>query len=233
MPGRFRASIPTASVAQAMSERLTGGLYAITDAALIPDDFLDVTVAEAIAGGARLIQYRDKSHAAARRFQQARTLLTVCRNGGVPLIINDDVELALAAGADGVHLGRDDQTPDAARRRLGTTALIGISCYNSLERALAAQHAGADYVAFGSFFPSPTKPQAAPADVALLREARRWLRIPIVAIGGITPLNGRALIEAGAAYLAVIHGVFGQPDCRLAARAYNDLFKQCWTPQPL
>jgi thiamine-phosphate pyrophosphorylase len=183
----------------------------------------------ALAGGARLVQYRDKSRDLSLRLAQARALGTLCDAAGVPLIINDDIQLAAAVSADGVHLGRDDPDPREARRLLGPSALIGVSCYDRLDLAEAAQAAGADYVAFGSFFPSSTKPLAVRADLDLLRQARRRIRLPLVAIGGITPENGAALIEAGADLLAVVSGVFGAPDLRAAAAAYARLFA---TPDP-
>jgi thiamine-phosphate pyrophosphorylase len=186
-------------------------------------------VALAIAGGARVIQYRDKSEndpvpAQGRRLAQAQALLAVCRAAGVPLIINDDPALAAAVGSDGVHLGREDLAPTEARRLLGPGAIIGVSCYDRLDLAEAAQAAGADYVAFGSFFPSSTKPLAVRADLGLLRRARQCIRLPLVAIGGITPENGAAVITAGADLLAVISGVFGEPDPLAAARNYARLF---------
>lgn len=210
-----------------MKPVLTGGLYVLTDADLIPDAGLMAAVEQAILGGARLVQYRDKSNDTARRLQQARDLQALCRRYGVPLLINDDVELALQAGAAGVHLGKDDAPLTAARARLGASACIGVSCYNELERAPAAVAAGADYVAFGSFHPSATKPAAVTAEIKLLLAARRCVPVPIVAIGGITPANGGRLIAAGADYLAVVQGVFGQADIRAAARAYSDLFGNC------
>ncbi len=200
-------------------------MYAITDAVLLPDDpRLIVAVEQAILGGARLIQYRDKSADPARRLAQAQALNAVCRRYQIPLIINDDVELAAAVGAAGVHLGRDDPDLATARARLGETALIGVSCYDRLDLALAAERAGADHVAFGAFFPSPTKPTEIRASVELLREARAVLHVPIVAIGGITPDNAPVLLEAGADALAVVSGVFGQPEIQAAARRYAALF---------
>lgn len=207
-----------------MSRLPARGLYAITDAALLPDTRLADAVAEAIAGGAVLIQFRDKGDDGERRTRLAGAVLEVCRGAGVPLLINDDVALALRVGADGVHLGRDDAALAPARERLGAEAIIGISCYNDLERARRASREGADYVAFGRFFPSRTKPRAVPAAPALLRSARTELDRPLVAIGGITPENGRPLIEAGADLLAAIHGVFGAGDVRAAAAAYAALF---------
>lgn len=204
-------------------KRLTG-LYAITPGGGPPLATLVDQVAAALAGGARLVQYRDKEAPAAERRGRAQALLACCRQAGVPLIINDDVALAAAIGADGVHLGRDDPDPRLVRQRLGPRALIGVSCYASLARAQAAEAVGADYLAFGRFFPSATKPQAVQADPALLREARATLRRPLVAIGGITPDNGGSLIAAGADLLAVVAGVFAAPDIAAAARAYSSLF---------
>ncbi len=200
------------------------GLYAIADTQYLDDARLVPAVAQAIAGGARLIQYRDKKHLAADRTQQATKLVTLCRQHDVLCIINDDVELAQQLHAHGVHLGREDISLAQARARLGPQAIIGVSCYNELAHALQAQNEGADYVAFGSFFPSRTKPQAARADIELLREAKQTLRIPVVAIGGITPENGTLLLVAGADALAVIEGVFGQTDVRAAADRYTQLF---------
>lgn len=200
------------------------GLYAIADSAYLHDDTFVPAVRAALDGGARLIQYRDKKSDPTQRETIARALNAVCRAHGVPFVINDDVRLAGVVGATGVHLGRDDPDIGAARAALGPAALIGVSCYNELARAQAAQEAGADYVAFGRFFPSRTKPQALSATPELLRTARAELKIPIVAIGGITPENGTSLIKAGADALAVIEGVFNQPDIRAAAERYARLF---------
>ncbi|HYA38942.1 MAG TPA: thiamine phosphate synthase [Candidatus Methylomirabilis sp.] len=203
--------------------RLTG-LYAIADTHYLDDVRIATAVAEAIEGGARIIQYRDKSHEVAARLAQARILAVLCRKHGVLFIVNDDVELAKQAGADGVHLGQEDATVAGARAQLGPRAIIGVSCYNELQRAINAEAAGADYVAFGRFFPSRTKPKAVQASLALLREARKKLHVPIVAIGGISPENGAALIAAGADALAVIEGVFGQAHVRAAAESYARMF---------
>lgn len=201
------------------------GLYAVTSAALCrTPDALSAAVEAALAGGARLVQYRDKEGNAAQRRANARALLERCRAHHALFIVNDDVELALAIGADGVHLGSADLPLREARRRLGGLATIGVSCANVLERAVAAQEEGASYVAFGRFFASHTKPDAPPAGVALLREARARLHVPICAIGGITPANGAALVEAGAGMLAAVEGVFGVSDIAGAARAYARLF---------
>lgn len=200
------------------------GLYAITDAALLPDDRLATAVEQALLGGARLVQYRDKNSDGARRLTQARALNALCRRHGVPLIINDDVELAAQIGAAGVHIGKDDPALATARARLGATALIGVSCYDCLALALDAERAGADYIAFGAFFPSPTKPAEIQAPLGLLREAKITLTVPIVAIGGITPDNAPSLLDAGADALAVVSAVFAQPDIQAAARRFAALF---------
>ena len=200
---------------------LLRGLYAISDGS--HGQALIERVSAALKGGARIVQYRDKGDDQYRRRRDAAALTRLCRQHGVPLIVNDDLELALAADADGVHLGRADTGIAAARAKLGQDKLIGASCYDSLELARQAVAAGADYIAFGSFFASPTKPQAVHADLGLLREARR-LGLPVVAIGGITPENGPALIDAGADMLAVISSVFAQTDVAAAARCYSHLF---------
>jgi len=205
---------------------LIAGLYAIADSTYLDTDSFAPAVRAALAGGARVIQYRDKTNDTARRKSIARELNTLCRDAGAPFLINDDVALAAAIGATGVHLGRDDPEIDAARAALGPQAIIGVSCYNDLDRARQAEKTGADYVAFGRFFASRTKPQAVPATPELLRAARTALTIPIVAIGGITPENGGSLIAAGADSLAVIEGVFGQPDIRAAAERYARLFNK-------
>jgi thiamine-phosphate pyrophosphorylase len=201
------------------------GLYAITDSGLTGAVPLETAVEQAIRGGARAIQYRDKQADRHALETTARRLAGLCRSHGIPLIINDDIDLAARCGAAGVHLGRSDSALPEARRRLGPDAIIGISCYNDLERAQAAVAGGADYVAFGRFFPSRSKPDAVSAEPGLLSEARARLDVPLVAIGGITPDNGATLLAAGADLLAAIEGVFGQPDIEAAARRYTALFQ--------
>lgn len=196
------------------------GLYAISNGPR--SDLVDACVA-ALDGGAALLQYRDKSNDAARRLREARALQALCSGRRVPLIVNDDIELAGAVGAAGVHLGEDDGALAHARARLGAHAIIGVSCYDSLERARQMAAAGADYLAFGAFFPSPTKPLARHATPDLLREARTF-GLPLVAIGGITAGNARELIDAGADCVAVISGVFGAADVRAEARRFASLF---------
>lgn len=201
-----------------------GGLYAITPETADTEQLL-TQVEAALTGGVAAVQYRDKSGDVARRHEQASELVMLCRQFGVPLIVNDDQRLADLCDADGVHLGRDDGSVREARIILGKGKIIGASCYQDLAQAHAAEAAGADYVAFGSFFTSPTKPQAARADVALLHEAARALRLPIVAIGGITPANAPPLLDAGADSLAVLSALFDAADIRAAARALNQLFE--------
>jgi len=199
----------------------SSGLYAITQAEHKSYDAIVNEVEAALRGGAVVVQYRDKQPLDADHL--ASQLLKLCQQYKVPLLINDDVELALKIGADGVHIGIDDGSINRARQRLGEQAIIGVSCYDSIEQAQQAQVQGATYVAFGRFFPSTSKPLALPASLETLRLAKQVLRIPIVAIGGILPENGSFLLNAGADLLAVIGGLFDdQPE--LSARAYQALF---------
>jgi thiamine-phosphate pyrophosphorylase len=209
--------MPVADLKPALPRR---GLYAITDG---PRADLAAAVESALRGGAAMLQYRDKGGDPARRLAEATALAELCRRDGVPFIVNDDIGLAAAVGAAGVHLGEGDDSIAHARARLGREAIIGVSCYASLERAHAAAAAGASYLAFGAFFPSPTKPAATRAEPGLLRAAIP-LGLPLVAIGGITPDNAPALIAAGADFVAAVSGVFGTADPRAAARRYADLF---------
>ena len=158
--------------------------------------------------------------------EQCIELLACVRAFGAILIVNDDSTLAQEVGADGVHLGRGDESVEKARNRLGSDRIIGVSCYNDLERARAAQAAGADYVAFGSFFPSSTKPAAVRASMSLLRDAKAELNLPVVAIGGINIVNAETLIEAGVDCLALISGLFQSSEVEKETRAYLQLFTQ-------
>jgi thiamine-phosphate pyrophosphorylase len=201
------------------------GLYAVTpDLADTPT--LLGRVEAAIVGGARLLQYRNKSADAALRLEQARGLATLCHRHRIPLIINDHLELALAVAADGLHLGGEDGPVAEARSRLGPDKLLGISCYDRIENALDAARLGASYVAFGSFFPSGVKPGAVRAPLSVLGAAKRRPALPVVAIGGITVENGTELIAAGADSLAVISALFAAPDITAAARRFSALFDQ-------
>jgi len=196
------------------------GLYAITPEHAARERLLE-QVAQALEGGIALLQYRRKTR---QDPSEARALASLCRARGVPFIVNDDVELALACRADGVHLGRDDGSIAAARSKL-KNKVLGISCYDSLEAARAAVAARANYVAFGSVFASPTKPSAVRAPLTLFAHAKP-LGVPLVAIGGITLENAPALLKAGADALAVISDLFDAPDVAARARAYGKLFKQ-------
>lgn len=201
------------------------GLYAITPEE--PDtEKLLAQVSRALQGGVGVLQYRNKEGSAAMRLEQAGALVKLTREYGVPLIINDDAELAKQVDADGVHLGGDDGSIAAARQLLGVDKIIGVSCYNRMELAREAGKMGADYVAFGAFFASAVKPGAPVATLDLLREARGKIALPIVAIGGITVDNGAALTEAGADALAVISALFGAKDITHAARQFANLYTQ-------
>jgi thiamine-phosphate pyrophosphorylase len=199
------------------------GLYAITPEGVTEAACLE-KVSIALDTGLGALQYRDKSGTWAERLRLARRLGELCRAARIPLIINDDLALAIESGADGVHLGRDEmhllETAAATSPRL----LVGVSCYNDLSRAREAIARGADHIAFGSLYPSRTKPTAAHCGLPVLRTARQELGVPIVAIGGITPENGRAVIDAGADYLAAISSVFDTGDIAQAVRRYAELF---------
>lgn len=186
----------------------TGCLYAITDSALLADGKLLPYVEAALAGGVRILQYRDKSTDSAKRRQQASQLQALCAKYAAQLLINDDLELAAELGV-GLHLGQEDGSISVARQRLGPDALIGATCHASLQDAQLAVAAGASYVAFGRFYNSVTKPGAPSANLELLHKARAQLQVPIVAIGGITLANAAPLLDAGADLVAVIHGLFG------------------------
>ena len=197
------------------------GLYAITNG---PRDDLLAAARAALEGGAVILQYRDKTRDDSRQLREARALADLCTEFRVPLIINDNVELALVSGASGVHLGEDDPAISDARSALGNSAIIGVSCYDSLQRAADAAAAGANYLAFGAFFPTATKTVTRHATPRLLREARQF-GLPLVAIGGITADNGRALIDAGVDCLAAISALFDAPDILSRARRFAALFE--------
>ncbi len=184
------------------------GLYAITDAHLLPDTEFAARAEAALAGGARLIQYRDKSSQKQHRLKQASTLKQLCDKHNAILIINDDIQLAKDVDAHGVHIGKDDQDLEQARQQLGTDRIIGVSCYNQLDLARQAITRGANYIAFGSFFSSSIKPNAPRAEPTLIQQLRRESDIPICCIGGITTRNCEPLIDAGASMLAVISDLF-------------------------
>ncbi|SFM03179.1 thiamine phosphate synthase [Marinobacter zhejiangensis] len=205
------------------SKGLRPGLYAITDNTLTPPNQLVSAVESAILGGAVLVQYRDKISTDIERLRQAADLQSLCQSAGVPLIINDDPELAKRVGAAGVHLGQSDRSLTEARQLLGNQAIIGLTCHDSIELARQADRTGADYLAFGRFFHSGTKPEAPPANKQVLAQARQFQR-PITAIGGINADNGAELICSGADLLAVVGGLFGHQDIEFQARRLSQLF---------
>lgn len=201
------------------------GLYAITDSELLKGKLLPYVEA-ALKGGATLLQYRDKSSDEARRLREAEALRELCNRYGAALIINDDAELAARLGV-GLHLGQGDGSLSAARALLGRQAIIGGTCHAQLELAEAAAKEGVNYVAFGRFFNSTTKPGAPSADIALLTAAKAKVNLPIVAIGGVTLDNAPELIAHGASMVAVVHGLFGADsaaEVERRARAFGALF---------
>ena len=204
------------------------GLYAVTPD-LTDTPRLVALVDAAIVGGARAIQYRNKTASSELRLEQATALARTCQEGGALLVVNDDARIAATVGAHGVHLGRDDGDIAAARALLGDSPLIGVSCYDDLDRARMLVAAGADYVAFGSFFASSVKPDACRASTALLEQAK-ILGVPIVAIGGITASNARDLVVAGADAVAVISDVFGHGDDRASVIGAAAAIDACFEP---
>lgn len=203
------------------------GLYAITDNSLLAEGRLLPYVEAALKGGARLLQYRDKSADEARRLREAEALRELCARYGAALIINDDAELAARLSV-GVHLGQTDGSLAAARALLGRQAIIGGTCHARLELAEAASKEGASYIAFGRFFNSNTKPGAPAATVELLDEAKSRFHLPIVAIGGVTLENAPQLIARGASMIAVIHALFSADstaEVERRARAFSALFE--------
>ncbi|MDH5183700.1 MAG: thiamine phosphate synthase [Gammaproteobacteria bacterium] len=201
------------------------GVYAITDPVAGEGEHLLLHVRQALEGGVRILQYRDKTTDHARRQLEAVALLKLCEAYGATFIINDDVELAAEIGAHGIHIGKNDATLKKARAQLTPEAIIGVSCYNQLQLAKEAAEAGADYVAFGRFFASQTKPNAIQAEVEILTQAKAELSLPVVAIGGISPENGDQLIQHGADALAIIQGIFAQTDIKAAAQRHAALFQ--------
>jgi thiamine-phosphate pyrophosphorylase len=201
------------------------GLYAVTQDTSDTQGLLE-RVEAALSGGARLLQYRNKTASAALRLTQGRALLALCWKFQVPLIINDHLDLALALDAHGLHVGGEDGSASEARRQLGPDKILGVSCYGRLDNAHAAVNAGATYVAFGGFYPSKVKPGSGRTPVVLLGEAKQALKVPVVAIGGITLDNAPALLAAGADSVAVISALFDAPDIRGAARSFGKLFRK-------
>ena len=198
-------------------------LYAITDSKLLPGNKLFAAVEQALQGGCQWVQYRDKSGDPEKRLREAQQLVALCKHYNAKLIVNDDVQLALDVNAHGVHLGQDDGSPQAARVLLGDEAIIGVTCHNSLSLAQQAVNDGANYIAFGRFFPSQTKPNARPAKFTLISEAKtKFPNVPIVVIGGITLSNACILLDAGADKIAVCHELFSAENVTQIAKAFID-----------
>lgn len=208
-----------------MTGARVSGLYAVTPDIADTRRLVELTRA-ALLGGVRFVQYRNKVAPHALRLEQALALKAACNEHGAALIVNDHVDVALAADAAGVHLGKEDGLARDARHAIGSGKLIGVSCYDSLERARAALREGADYVAFGSFFPSQVKPNAVRAPIELISKAKAAFSVPVVAIGGITVKNAPSLIREGVDAVAVISAVFDAPDVTRAARQFTALFEQ-------
>ncbi len=207
-----------------MNYRLKG-LYVITDQKLILRDKFTNTVEKTIRGGAKLIQLREKNTPEEEILNLGKELLSITKKYGIPLVINDSPALAKEIGADGVHLGEDDPPVSEARKLLGNKAIIGVSCYGKIERAIQAEKDGADYAAFGTPFFTPTKPHRIGTPLEILREVKKRItRIPIFAIGGINAENAGAVLETGVDGIAVITSVFGSPDPEKAARDLANLF---------
>jgi thiamine-phosphate pyrophosphorylase len=201
------------------------GLYAITDTHLIPRQRFVETVEAAVRGGATLVQLREKDTPREEIVRLGRAVLEVTRRHGALLIVNDHPSIAKEIGADGVHVGREDPPVAETRALLGPDVIIGASCYGDIARAVHAEQEGADYVAFGTPFPSPTKPgKGIGTPIEIFQQAKRQVHVPVFAIGGITLANAGQIIAAGADGIAVVSGVFGAPDVEAAARALTALF---------
>jgi len=199
-------------------------LYLLADTSVLQDDALLQAVAAALTAGVKVVQYRDKSDDTLKRRDDAKALRALCAAHEAVFLVNDDAGLAVETGADGVHIGREDGGIAVARSLLGEEKIIGVSCYNRPQLAREAQAQGADYVAFGAFFPSGIKPEAVRADFSLLHDDA--LHIPVVAIGGINAENAAPLIENGASALAVISAILKADDPGRAAREIVQLFEK-------
>lgn len=199
------------------------GLYAVTPNEL-DTKLLVAKVLLALKGGARLIQYRNKAAGKTLLLRQSTALLAACRSYGVPLIINDHLDLCAKIDADGIHLGASDPKPGPVRRLLGADKIIGVSCYNQFALAQEAEAGGADYVAFGACFPSETKPNAVHAPLGLFEQAKQTLRVPVVGIGGITVDNAKQVKDAGADAIAVVSTLFDAEDIKAVSQQFNSIF---------
>lgn len=191
----------------------------------MPGNELRLKTEAALQGGCKLIQYRDKTTNSSQRLADATLLKQLCQHYHATLIINDDVELALEVNADGVHLGQSDLDIASARQKLGANAIIGITCHDNLELARTAIDRQADYIAFGRFFSSNTKPNANSAPLALIKQAKAEFNTPTVVIGGICRDNALQIIASGAESIAISHGLFAADDITLETQYLLSLFK--------
>ena len=202
---------------------MLNGLYVITDKKLIKRDSFVETIEMAIKGGARIVQLREKETPDDVVVNLGKAIINVTKRYGVPLIINDSPQLAKEIGADGVHLGGEDASIEQSRTLLGSKAIIGVSCYNQIERGINAVRSGADYVAFGTPYNTPTKPDREPTSIEILNQAVKLINIPIFAIGGITKDNVKPILKTGVDGIAVITSVFGSSNPESAARELASL----------
>ncbi len=200
------------------------GLYAITNEQMIAPKKFTSRVRQALEGGAKVIQYRNKSQHHELRLEQAESVVALCAEFGALSIINDDIELCKLTNSDGLHIGSNDDDVVYARSELGPEKIIGVSCYSSVDLANQAIAASADYVAFGSVFASSTKPEAPVANLDVLRKAKKELNVPIVAIGGINLNNVSQVIATGVDSVAIISGVFASDDVNVAAHSFAKSF---------
>ncbi|HQV88087.1 MAG TPA: thiamine phosphate synthase [Nitrosomonas sp.] len=208
-----------------MSSLKISGPYAITPDLNQTNDLLNKT-RQVLEGGVKLVQYRNKSANESLRREQAKLLLSLCREHNALLIINDHLEIAIEIDADGVHVGKNDVSVSAAKNQLGQNKIVGTSCYNQLDLAMQAQKDGADYIAFGAFFSSLTKPNAVSVSISLVNQAQKALSIPIVGIGGIQLTNARTVIQSGCAAIAVCHDLFQAENIKATAEHYVQLFAE-------
>ena len=208
-----------------MSSLKISGPYAITPDLNQTNDLLNKT-RQVLEGGVKLVQYRNKSANESLRREQAKLLLSLCREYNALLIINDHLEIAIEIDADGVHVGKNDVSDSAAKTQLGHNKIVGTSCYNQLDLAMQAQKDGADYIAFGAFFSSLTKPNAVSVSISLVNQAQKALSIPIVGIGGIQLTNARTVIQSGCAAIAVCHDLFQAENIKATAEHYVQLFAE-------
>jgi len=222
---RNRKKILTVPGAEPVKQAGISGLYAITPD-MADTDRLCNAVHQVLASGANLLQYRNKSAGKHLRLTQATALQRLCKQFQVPLIINDHLDLAMEIDAEGLHVGGNDISPGIARCHFGEDKIIGVSCYNQLDRAIEAENAGADYAAFGAFYPSMTKAVTCQAPIDLLVTARKQLSIPVVVIGGINPDNAGTLVAHGCHAVAVSNALFGAKNIRETSQEFTKLFNQ-------